>query len=115
MTPSQTKKLDELATALDMDPVALLAIAVLLRNKDSPSATLDRAKEQVDSFFAAGAEELLREHFSDNELIKRPPGKPQNSKSLEAVRELRAAGCSQSQVVEKLGLSRSTVHRYWRS
>jgi DNA invertase Pin-like site-specific DNA recombinase len=48
-----------------------------------------------------------------NELRKRPVGKPGNTKNAEAVRELKAAGLSQAEIAHKLGLARSTVHRYW--
>ncbi|MBH1967145.1 MAG: helix-turn-helix domain-containing protein [Pseudomonadales bacterium] len=36
-------------------------------------------------------------------------------KNAETVRELKAGGMSQAEVVEQLGLAKSTVHRYWQS
>lgn len=109
------KKLDDLSTALGFDLVALLTICVALRNEESVSTTLARAEAQLDSFLTEGGEELLREHLPGNELVKRPPGKPKNTKNLDAVRKLRDAGSSQAEAAEKLGLAKSTVHRYWKS
>jgi DNA-binding NarL/FixJ family response regulator len=36
-----------------------------------------------------------------------------NTKNSEAVKELKALGLSQAEVVQRLGLAKSTVHRYW--
>jgi len=109
------EKLIELSEALQFDSVALLAICMAV-NKDEPYAlTLSRARDQLDAFQAEGGLELLRSQLVGKELVKRPKGKPGNMKNAEAVRELQTAGLSQAEVVEKLGLAKSTVHRYWHS
>lgn len=106
-------KLIELSEALQFDPVALLAICLAI-HKDEPYAlTLTRARDQLDAFQAEGGVELLRSHLVGKELLQRPRGKPRNVKNAEAVKELQAAGWSKAEVVEKLGLAKSTVHRYW--
>ena len=109
------EKLNELSEALEFDSVALFAICVAMQNGEPYEVTLDRARAQLEMFRAEGGEELLLSQFVDNELVKRPRGKPGNAKNAEAVRGLKAAGLSQAQVIEKLGLARSTVHRYWHS
>jgi transcriptional regulator with XRE-family HTH domain len=109
------EKLIELSEALQFDSVALLAICMAV-NKDEPYAlTLSRARDQLDAFQAEGGLELLRSQLVGKELLQRPRGKPRNMKNAEAVRELQTAGLSQAEVVEKLGLAKSTVHRYWHS
>jgi len=77
--------------------------------------TLIRARDHLDAFQAEGGLELLRSHLVGKELLQRTRGKPRNMKNAEAVRELQTAGLSQAEVVAKLGLAKSTVHRYWRS
>lgn len=109
------EKLIELSNSLQFDPVALLALCVAIQNGEAAEATIERARAQLASFRAEGGEELFRSQFAGNELKKRPPGKPGNTKNAEAVRKLKASGLSQAQVIEKLGLAKSTVHRYWRS
>jgi len=47
--------------------------------------------------------------------VKRSKGKPSNTRAADAVKELKAAGLSQAETAERLGLAKSTVHRYWHS
>jgi transcriptional regulator with XRE-family HTH domain len=109
------EKLIELSEALQFDSVALLAICMAVNKDESYALTLSRARDQLDAFQAEGGLELLRSQFVGKKLLQRPRGKPRNMKNAEAVRELQAAGLSQAEVVEKLGLAKSTVHRYWQS
>lgn len=109
------EKLIELSEALQFDSVALLAICMAVHKGEPYALTLGRARDQLDAFQAEGGVELLRSQLVGKELLQRPRGKPRNMKNAEAVRELQAAGLSQAEVVEKLGLAKSTVHRYWRS
>ncbi|WP_166364449.1 helix-turn-helix domain-containing protein [Pseudomonas akapageensis] len=107
------EKLIELSNSLQFDPVALLALCVAIQNGEPTEATIERARAQLASFRAEGGEELFRSQFVGKELKKRAPGKPGNAKNAQAVRELKASGLSQAEVAHKLGLARSTVHRYW--
>lgn len=107
------EKLIELSNSLQFDPVALLALCVSIQNDEPADATIERAKAQLALFRAEGGEELFRSQFVGNELKKRPPGKPRNSKNAAAVRELKASGMSQAEIAHTLGLAKSTVHRYW--
>jgi transcriptional regulator with XRE-family HTH domain len=107
------EKLIELSEALQFDPVALLAICLAIHKDEHYALTLIRARDQLDAFQAEGGLELLRSQLVGKELLQRPRGKPRNTKNSEAVKELKAAGWSQAEVVEKLRLAKSTVHRYW--
>ncbi|MFJ2550187.1 helix-turn-helix domain-containing protein [Pseudomonas sp. NPDC087612] len=107
------EKLIELSNSLEFDTVALLTLCVAIQNGEPTDTTLKRARAQLDSFRAEGGEELFRSQFVGKDLKKRSPGKPGNTKNAEAVRELKASGLSQAEAAEKLGLARSTVHRYW--
>lgn len=107
-------KLAELAVALDFDLVALVALCVSLQRAESPQVTLHRAMAAMEEFTSSGGEKLLEDQYSAGQLIKRPRGKPANRENASAVRALKARGCSQAEIVKNLGLSKSTVHRYWR-
>jgi transcriptional regulator with XRE-family HTH domain len=109
------EKLVELSKALQFDSVALLAMCVAMQNEEHYSLTLKRAADQLDAFQAEGGLALFSSQLIGRELLQRPRGKPKKSKNEEAVRDLKAAGFTQAEVVEKLGLSKSTVHRYWQS
>ena len=109
------EKLVDLSKALQFDSVALLAMCVAMQKGEHYSLTLKRAADQLDAFQAEGGMELFSSQLIGRELVQRPRGKPKKTKNEEAVRELKAAGFSQAEAVEKLGLSKSTVHRYWQS
>lgn len=109
------EKLVELCSALQFDSVALLAMCVAMQNGEHYSLTIKRAMDQLDAFQEEGGMELFNSQFVGRELFQRPRGKPRNNKNEEAVRELKAAGFSQAEVVGKLGLAKSTVSRYWLS
>lgn len=109
------EKLTDLAAVLGFDLVALLAMCVAVQNDESFETTLKRAKSQLNSFRHEGGEELLRRQFVGKELVIRPKGKPGNTEGAEAVKALKAAGFSQAETAQRLGLAKSTVHRYWHS
>lgn len=108
-------KLVELSTSLKLDPVALLAISISMSNGESPEAALERACTQLESFRSEGGLDLLAKQIVDETLIQRSRGKPEGSKNVQAINELKAAGFSRKQVMEKLGLSRSTVYGHWKA
>jgi transcriptional regulator with XRE-family HTH domain len=108
-------KLIELSTPLKLDPVTLLAISISLSNGESPEATLERARVELESFRSEGGLDLLAMQIVDDTLVQRTRGKPEGSKNAQAIQELKAAGFSRKDVMEKLGLSRSTVYGHWKA
>ena len=108
-------KLIELSTPLKLDPVALLAISISLSNGEPPEAALERARVELESFRSEGGLDLLATQIVDDTLVQRSRGKPEGSKNSQAIRELKEAGLSRKDVMEKLGLSRSTVYGHWKN
>lgn len=106
-------KLIELSTPLKLDPVTLLAISISLSNGETPEAALERARVELDRFRSAGGLDLLATQIVDDTLVQRSRGKPEGSKNAQAIRELKEAGFSRKDVMEKLSLSRSTVYGHW--
>jgi transcriptional regulator with XRE-family HTH domain len=106
-------KLMSLAAALDFDPVALLAICVALRDGSTPVQALERAYAQLGDFQKIGGMKQLENEYAGNRLVKRSPGKPANTENADAVKRLKSEGLSQAETCRVLGLSKSTVHRYW--
>ena len=108
-------KLIELSGPLNFDPVALLAISLSMSNGVAPEVVLARARGQLEIFRIEGGLDLLATQIVDDTLVQRSRGKPEGSKNVQAIKELKAAGFSRKEVMEKLGLSRSTVYGHWKA
>ena len=106
-------KLIELSTPMNFDPVALLAISISLSSGETPEEVLKRACTQLESFRSEGGLDMLATQIVGKTLLQRSRGKPEGSKNAQAIKELKAAGFSRKDVMEKLGLSRSTVYGHW--
>lgn len=108
------EKFESLAEALEIDPLALLALCISAQQGKPYPDLIKNAHEQLLAFEADGGMELLAEQFADGALIQRTRGKPQNPESLDAVRRLKATGKTQAQIAQDLGLSPSLVNRHWK-
>jgi transcriptional regulator with XRE-family HTH domain len=108
------EKFESLAQALEIDPLALLALCMSARLDTPYSSLLENAREQLRAFEAEGGMELLAEQFADDVLVQRSRGKPVNTDDLNAVRKLKAAGLTQARIAGALGLSPTTVNRHWK-
>lgn len=106
-------KLAMLAGALDFDFVALVAICVAIKEDAAPEEVLERAISALAVFSTEGGMAQLRSQLSDGKIVPRGPGKPTNAENMEAVGDLKAQGLSQAEIAKALGLSKSTVNRYW--
>lgn len=104
-------KFDELAKALQVSPVTLLALCVALRDGIGPIDVLSLVRKELDAFEAAGGCELTSGYIS---------GKTSNSRASErrrklaAVQECKRQGLTQRATGEKLGIPRSTVSDLWK-
>lgn len=108
------EKFEDLAEALEIDPLALLALCMSARLGKPYPDLMKKAQEQLRAFEADGGIEILAEQFADGALIQRTRGKPQNPENLDAVRRLQATGMTQAQIARELGLSSSLVNRHWK-
>lgn len=106
-------KLIELSAPMNFDPVALLAISISLSSGETPEEVLKRACTKLESFRSEGGLDLLATQIVGKTLLQRSRGKPEGSKNAQAIKELKAAGFTRKDVMEKLGLSRSTVYGHW--
>lgn len=97
----------ELASALNLNPISLLALVQSAHEQRSPREILQTALLELDGIA------LLDEQL---------PTKPQKIRSRQidgaekkwkAVQELKAKGHSQAEIMRMLEIPRSTVGRYW--
>ncbi|UST68624.1 resolvase [Pseudomonas moraviensis] len=107
-------KLAELAKALDFDFVALITLCVALREDAPPEKIIERASNALAEFSSKGGIVQLRSQLTDGKVTPRSPGKPANARNIAAVKNLRSRGFSQAETSKELGLSKSTVNRYWK-
>lgn len=104
----------KIADSLDIHPLALLAVALGLRNQNTPEYELNLALEDVHRFFDEGGLQVMEQQQQDGSLKKRARGTKANSENVEAVMKLKKLGKTQTEVARDLGLPLTTVHRYWR-
>ncbi|SEE97642.1 Winged helix-turn-helix DNA-binding [Pseudomonas deceptionensis] len=107
-------KLDDLASALNFDFVALVALCVALREDADPEQIIQRASATLDAFSTREGMAQLRSQLNGGKIVPRKPGKPTNGVNLASVMKLRARGLNQAEISRELGLSKSTVNRYWK-
>lgn len=107
-------KLADIAHALDFNLVTLIALSVASQQNQDAQTVLQEATRELQTFLAAGGAELIQGQVENGKLVQRPAGKPQNSRNREAVLALKAEGMTPAEATKMLGLSRTTVSRYWR-
>ena len=107
-------KLHEIAGVLGFDLVTLVALCVGLKNGQEPKTVLEAAMRHLQAFAESGGIGFIQEQLEDGKLCPRAVGKPRKVHNEDAVLALKAQGKSAAEVVEILGLSRTTVSRYWR-
>ncbi|WP_062382960.1 transcriptional regulator [Pseudomonas abietaniphila] len=108
------EKFESLAEALQIDPVALMALCMSARHDIPYSSLIDSARRNLHQLEAEGGLELLAEQFVSNDLVQRGRGKPTDPDKLEAVRDKRAQGMSQAEIARALGFSPTVVNRLWK-
>ena len=108
------EKFESLAEALEIDPLALLALCMSARVDTPYLSLIENACKQLRTFEADGGLELLADQFSNGALVQRTRGKPADTETLDVIRKLKVTGMSQAQIAKQLGLSPTTVNRHWK-
>ncbi|MFJ4392449.1 helix-turn-helix domain-containing protein [Pseudomonas soli] len=104
----------KIADSLNMHPLALLALALGLRNQSTAEYELNLALKDMQRFYNEGGLLVMEQQQQDGSLKKRTRGTKANAENVEAVMKLKALGKTQTEVAKHLGLPLTTVHRYWR-
>lgn len=107
-------KLADIAHALDFNLVTLIALCVATQHKQNAQTVLEEATRELQSFLGAGGAELIQSQIEGGKLVQRAAGKPLNARNREAVLALKAQGKTPAETIKTLGLSRTTVNRYWK-
>lgn len=107
-------KLQALSNALEVSPLTLLALTLATQDDQPTSALLSRLKQELVQFEKSGGMEMLGDQIVNGELVSRPRGTPQNADKLAEVLRHKAAGFTQKETADRLGMSTSTVNDMWR-
>lgn len=107
-------KFVELAEALEVSPVALMALVLATRNNTSASDVLESAAQQLQVLLEKISPDEIAAHLHGSEVLKRPAARPADLTKLKNVLLCKDAGMSQADTARKLGLSRSTVSFLWK-
>lgn len=108
-------KLADIAQSLDFNLVALIALCVSTQQGVPAEKVLHQASVDLQDFLATGGAELIQSQLAEGKLVNRPSGPPVRVQNRTAVLALKAEGKTPTEAVRLLGLSRTSVNRYWRS
>lgn len=106
-------KLDELADALNLSPLTLLALTLSARDSEPPQDRLERACEEVRLIEDSVGMQAIHAQLVGGKLTKRRPNRPADLEKLTLVLACKAEGLTQAATARKLGLNTSTVQFLW--
>lgn len=106
-------KLDELAEALGLSPLTLLALTLSARDSGATEQKLERALKEVQVIEAEIGMQTIQSHLTGGKLSKRQPSRPADLEKLALVQACKAEGLTQAAASRRLGLNRSTIHFLW--
>ena len=105
--------LEKLAAVLEVDPVALLAIASSYERGMTAKDYVKQIASEVTKLEKLGVIDKMLGEFEDGQLVTLQPGKRSSTENRTAILNCKAEGRSQKETSELLGLAKSTVSRVW--
>lgn len=96
---------EQLATALGLNPVSLLALAYAADKDMTPQEVLSRVVSELDAL------DFLNARIASDDI--QHPITAKGTETTRAVLDLKHQGFSQAETAKRLGISTSTVGRHW--
>ena len=106
-------KFAELAHALELSPLTLLALILSTNDKTPTSILLANAAKELQAIEAKVSAADIAAHLAGKKVLKRPAARPADLDKLKKVLQCKADGLSKSESARRLGLSRSTIGFLW--
>lgn len=106
-------KLDELADALNLSPITLLALTLSASDSKPPQEHLERACEEVRMIEESLGMQAIHAQLVSGSLSKRRPSRPADLEKLALVLACKAEGLTQAATARKLGFNSSTIQFLW--
>ena len=108
--------LESIAERLDVDVLALLALASSYERQQSTADFLSFLSDEIQKLEQLGVLASLPSEFQDGDLRTGKAGKrPVSPEKIQAVIACKAQGFTQKQTCLQLGMAASTVNKIWHS
>lgn len=110
------KMLEGISERLDVDVVALLAVASSYDRQETLEDYMSYLQSEIEKLRDLRVLETVPTQFVSGELVTAKAGKPPiASDKIKAVLGYKADGLTQKEISVKLGMPVSTVHKIWHS
>ncbi|XKU41429.1 helix-turn-helix domain-containing protein [Pseudomonas [fluorescens] ATCC 17400] len=106
-------KFAELAHALELSPVTLLALILSTNDNTPTSIVLANAARELETIEAKVSASNIAANLAGMKVLKRPAARPANLDKLKKVLQCKADGLSKAEAARRLSLSRSTIGFLW--
>lgn len=106
-------KLRELSRSLEITPLALLVLCESIESEQDSLDVIDKLKEELRHLSLLGLDEKIRMEQQSSSLVSKAKAREIAESKRLAVKRLKEEGKSRKEVAEVLGLSKSSVQRFW--
>lgn len=106
--------LETVASVLQVDVLTLLTVAASLERGQSHRDLLAHLDLQAKELADLGVIAKWSGEFQDGSLVSTPPGRRTPQDKIEAIIDCRARGLSRQETAHVVGVSTTTVGRFWR-
>ncbi|KAA8552460.1 MULTISPECIES: helix-turn-helix domain-containing protein [Pseudomonas] len=106
-------KLRELSRSLEITPLALMVLCESIESEQDSLDVIDKLKEELRHLSLLGLDEKIRKEQQSSSLVSKAKAREIADSRRLAVKRLKEEGKSRKEVAEALGLSKSSVQRFW--
>lgn len=106
-------KLQELSKSLEITPLALMVFCESINSGQDSLDVIDKLKEELRQLRSIGLDEELREEQRNSSVVSKAKAREIADSKRLAVKRLKEEGKSRKEVAEALGISKSSVQRFW--
>lgn len=106
-------KLRELSKSLEITPLALMVLCESIESGQDSLDVISKLKEELCHLRSVGLDEEIREEQRSSSLVSKAKAREIADTKRLAVKRLKEEGKSRKEVAEALGISKSSVQRFW--
>jgi transcriptional regulator with XRE-family HTH domain len=106
-------KLQELSKSLEITPLALMVLCESIESAQDSLDVIGKLKEELCHLRLMGLDEEIREEQRSSSLVSKAKAREIADSKRLAVKRLKEEGKSRKEVAEALGISKSSVQRFW--
>ena len=106
-------KLRELSKSLGITPLALMVLCESIDSEQDALDVIGKLKEELRHLRSIGLEEKIRKEQQGSSLVSKAKAREMADTKRLAVKRLKEEGKSRKEVAEALGISKSSVQRFW--